>query len=106
MLPNSLKTYLSGYACEILIHDLRMGYARYFSSLPISEIDHLNAESNYQNYKAKLLMFRDITIRMSDSEPITKLHELTEEERAWLLVKKVCVEDLHAQSVLSEAIWL
>lgn len=35
-----------------------------------------------------------------------KMHELTEEERAWLLVKMVCVEDLHGQSLLSEAIWL
>lgn len=47
-----------------------------------------------------------ITERMSTSEPATKMHELTEEERAWLLVKMVCVEDLHGQSVLSEAIWL
>lgn len=38
-----LKTYLSGYACEILTHDLRIGYARYFSLLPISEIERLNA---------------------------------------------------------------
>lgn len=38
-----LKTYLSGYVCEILTHDLRMGYARHFSSLPISEIEQLNA---------------------------------------------------------------
>ncbi|MBE5961244.1 MAG: MerR family transcriptional regulator [Lachnospiraceae bacterium] len=47
-----------------------------------------------------------ITERLSSSEPATKMHELTEEERAWLLVKMVCVEDLHGQSVLSEAIWL
>lgn len=47
-----------------------------------------------------------ITERLSTSEPATKIHELTEEERAWLLVKMVCVEDLHGQSVLSEAIWL
>lgn len=47
-----------------------------------------------------------ITERMSTSESATKMHELSEEERAWLLVKMVCVEDLHGQSVLSEAIWL
>ena len=47
-----------------------------------------------------------ITERMATSEPATKMHELTEEERAWLLVKMVCVEDLHGQSVLSEALWL
>lgn len=42
-LSSLLKTYLSGYACEILTHDLRMGYAQYFSSLPLSEIERLNA---------------------------------------------------------------
>ncbi len=47
-----------------------------------------------------------ITERLSNSKPATKMHELTEEERAWLLVKMVCVEDLHGQSALSEAIWL
>lgn len=47
-----------------------------------------------------------ITKRMSASEPAVRIHELTDEERAWLLVKIVCVEDLQAQSILSEAIWL
>lgn len=35
-----------------------------------------------------------------------KLTEMTEEERAWLLVKMVCLEDIRAQKVLSEALWL
>lgn len=47
-----------------------------------------------------------ISERISGSIPATKMHELSEEERAWLLVKMVCVEDLHGQSVLSEALWL
>ena len=47
-----------------------------------------------------------IVERLAASEPATKLHELTEDERARLLVKMVCVEDLHAQSALSEAVWL
>lgn len=47
-----------------------------------------------------------ITERMSTSEPATKMHELTEEERAWLLVRMVCVTDLQGQRMLSEAIWL
>ncbi|WP_455716214.1 MerR family transcriptional regulator [Anaerosporobacter sp.] len=47
-----------------------------------------------------------ITERLSLSKEAMKLQELTEEERAWLLVKMVCVEDLKAQSMLSEAIWL
>ena len=32
--------------------------------------------------------------------------EMTEEERAWLLVKMVCLEDVRAQKILSEALWL
>ena len=44
--------------------------------------------------------------RMGKSKEVTKLQELTDEQRAWLLVKMVCVEDLHGQSVLSEALWL
>ena len=44
--------------------------------------------------------------RLASSAPATKMHELSEDERAWLLVKMVCVENLHGQSVLSEAIWL
>lgn len=44
--------------------------------------------------------------RMAKSKEAIKLQELTDEERAWLLVKMVCVEDLHVHSVLSEALWL
>ena len=54
----------------------------------------------------KINAIDNITSRMSTSEPITKMHELSEDERAWLLVKMVCVEDLQAQSILSEAIWV
>jgi len=38
-----IKDYISGFACESLTHDLRMGYARYFSTLSIPEIERLNA---------------------------------------------------------------
>jgi len=44
--------------------------------------------------------------RIFDSREANKLRELSEEERAWLLAKMVCVEDLRGQSVLSEALWL
>lgn len=40
---NYLRTYISGYTCERLAHDLRMGYAQYFCALPIPEIEQLNA---------------------------------------------------------------
>ena len=35
-----------------------------------------------------------------------KITEMTEEERAWLLVKMVCIEDIRAQKALSEALWV
>lgn len=35
-----------------------------------------------------------------------KMTEMTEEERAWLLVKMVCIEDIRAQHTLSEALWV
>ncbi len=54
----------------------------------------------------KIQAIDNITERMATTEPKTAIHELTEDERAWLLVKMVCVEDLRAQSTLSEAIWL
>ena len=54
----------------------------------------------------KISAIDTIITRMSASRPVTKLDELSREERAWMLVKMVCVEDLQAQSVLSEAVWL
>lgn len=47
-----------------------------------------------------------ITGRLSTSKEALRIQELTEEQRAWLLVKMVCVEDVKVQSLLSEAIWL
>lgn len=35
-----------------------------------------------------------------------KIGEMTEEERAWLLVKMVCIEDINVQKALSEALWV
>lgn len=48
----------------------------------------------------------DIAARIDASEQAKQLTTLTEEERAWLLVKLVCVEDLRGQSTLTQAIWL
>jgi len=47
-----------------------------------------------------------ITECIKKSKEATKLQELTDEQRAWLLVKMVCVEDLYGQKVLSEALCL
>ena len=40
------------------------------------------------------------------SESAEKIAEMTEDERAWLLVKMVCIEDISAQKALSEALWV
>jgi len=40
------------------------------------------------------------------SSTAQEITEMTEEERAWLLVKMVCVEDVRTQKILSEALWL
>lgn len=44
--------------------------------------------------------------RITESKEAAGLAGMTDEQRAWLLVKMVCVEDLRVQSLLSEAIWL
>lgn len=43
---------------------------------------------------------------LQGSQAAHKITEMTEEERAWLLVKMVCLEDVRAQKILSEALWL
>ena len=40
------------------------------------------------------------------SSAAQEITEMTDEERAWLLVKMVCLEDVRAQKILSEALWL
>lgn len=54
----------------------------------------------------KLSAINSIMQRLSTSKEAIKMQELTDDERAWLLVKMVCIEDMQGQSVLSEAIWL
>lgn len=54
----------------------------------------------------KIDAINTIKDRFEKSKDAVKLKEMTEEQRAWLLVKMVCVEDLRVQSAISEAIWL
>lgn len=54
----------------------------------------------------KMDAIESITGRLKTSKEAERLQEMTEEQRAWLLVKMVCVEDIRAQHALSEAIWL
>jgi len=55
-------------------------------------------------YKAECL--DNIISNLQGSQTAEKMTEMTEEERAWLLVKMVCIEDIRAQKALSEALWL
>ncbi len=47
VLLSAASSYLlgicSGWTCETLAHDLRMGYASYYTKLPLAEIENLNA---------------------------------------------------------------
>lgn len=40
---NYICSYITGYTCESMIHDLRMGYARRFALLPVVEAEKMNA---------------------------------------------------------------
>lgn len=59
---------------------------------------------NSAKYKAECL--DGIISNLQSSKSAEKIAEMTEEERAWLLVKMVCIEDVRAQKILSEALWL
>ena len=48
----------------------------------------------------------NIIRNLQDSQAAEKITLMTEEERAWLLVKMVCIEDVKGQKILSEALWL
>lgn len=55
-------------------------------------------------YKAECI---ENTIQKLQSSPSAeKITEMTEEERAWLLAKMVCVEEMRVRNALTEALWL
>lgn len=59
---------------------------------------------NSAKYKTECL--DNIINLLRSSQSAERIAEMTEEERAWLLVKMVCVEDIRAQKILSEALWV
>lgn len=59
---------------------------------------------NSAKYKAECL--ENIINNVQSSHSAEKISEMTDEERAWLLVKMVCVEDISIRQALSEALWL
>lgn len=59
---------------------------------------------NSAKYKEECL--DNIIRNVQSSQTAEKIAEMTEEERAWLLVKMVCVEDIRVRQCLTEALWL
>lgn len=55
-------------------------------------------------YKEECLS--EIIKNVQNSYAAQNITDMTEDERAWLLVKMVCLEDIRAQKALSEALWL
>lgn len=56
------------------------------------------------NYKMECI--DSVIDNLRSSQSAEQIAGMTEEERAWLLVKLVCIEDVRAQKALSEAVWL
>lgn len=59
---------------------------------------------NSAKYKEECL--ENIINNVTSSHSAEKISEMTDDERAWLLVKMVCVEDISIRQALSEALWL
>lgn len=59
---------------------------------------------NTAKYKGECL--ENIIQNLQSSRDAEKIPEMTEEERAWLLVKIACVEDVRVRQCLTEALWL
>lgn len=55
-------------------------------------------------YKSECL--ESILEKLRSSHAAEGMEEMSDDERAWLLVKMVCIEDIRAQKALSEALWL
>ncbi len=55
-------------------------------------------------YKSECL--ESILGNLRESQEANNIKEMTDDQRAWLLVKMVCIEDIRAQKALSEALWL
>lgn len=82
---------------------LPLGHSLLITSLTQKRTAWQEVISSAEN---KMEAIDSIAQRLTKAETTTKPEELTDGQRAWLLVKMVCVEDLRGQSVLSEAIWL
>ena len=60
--------------------------------------------ANSAKYKKECL--ENIMKNVQNSKPAERISEMTDDERAWLLVKMVCIEDISIRQALSEALWV
>lgn len=56
--------------------------------------------------KYKVECIENIISNLQSSQSAERMTEMTEDERAWLMVKMVCVEDMRVRNALTEALWL
>jgi len=114
------RYYTAGQVKQLdAILDLkRLGFS--LSEIKTLLADGISNESYMESLVHKKLMWQDVVANAADkietidehitmleeSKPPTKLHGLTEDERAHLLSRMVCVEDRHGKSTLCEALWL
>jgi len=63
-------------------------------------------QKRVENAKVKVSKIDHIITKLANSEPATKIHELTDEERAQLLNGLVCLKDKEIPYTLFEALFL
>ena len=56
--------------------------------------------------KYKMECLNNVMDNLQASDAAENITQMTEQERAWLLVKMVCIEDIRAQKAISEALWV
>ena len=90
---DEIKTVIDGEAGkELLLATLERKKKAWHEAMEVAQ------------YKTECL--DNIISNLQSSQTAEKITEMTDEERAWLLVKMVCIEDVRGQKVLSEALWL
>lgn len=76
------------------------------SLLEMLEKKRLAWQEAMKSAKYKEECLDNIINNVQSSRSAEKISEMTEDERAWLLVKMVCVEDISVRQALSEALWV
>ena len=63
-------------------------------------------EQKKSKIQSKIDAIENIEQNLSRKIEGKEISEMTEDERAWFLLNAVCVEELKASKVLSDAIWV